>query len=62
MTVENVAVFPPPPKPTIVEILIEGFTTDQTGVAMLKRIAEHYPTVTQEAFNAAMAAAQDSMA
>jgi hypothetical protein len=52
----------PTPKPTIVEILIEGFTTDQSGVAMLKRIAEHYPTVTQDAFNAAMAAAQDAMA
>jgi hypothetical protein len=49
-------------KPTIAEILIEGFTTDQTGVAMLKRIAEHYPKVTQEDFNAAMAAAQDALA
>jgi hypothetical protein len=52
----------PEPTPTIAEILIEGFTTDQTGVAMLKRIAEHYPKVTQEDFNAAMAAAQDSLA
>ena len=52
----------PTPEPTIVEILIEGFTTDQTGVAMLKRIAEHYPTVTQEDFDAAMADAQDPLA
>jgi hypothetical protein len=61
MTDVNAAAFPQP-RPTIAEILIEGFATDQTGVAMLKRIAEHYPKVTQEDFNAAMAAAQDSLA
>jgi hypothetical protein len=61
MTDVNAAAFPQP-RPTIAEILIEGFATDQTGVAMLKRIAEHYPKVTQEDFNAAMAAAQDALA
>jgi hypothetical protein len=60
MTAENVAAFLPT-KPTIAEILIEGFTTDRTGVAILKRIAEHYPKVTQEEFEAAEAAAQDAL-
>jgi hypothetical protein len=57
MTAENIAAFSQP-KPTIAELLIEGFTTDQTGVAILKRIGEHYPTVTQAEFEAAEVAAR----
>jgi hypothetical protein len=58
MTAETVAASPPP---TIAEILIDGFTTDQTGVAILKRIGEHYSTVTQAEFEAAEAAAMAAL-
>jgi hypothetical protein len=61
MTIDPNELPPSKPKPTIAEILIEGFTTDQTGVAILKRIAEHYPTVTQDEFDAAEVAAQDAL-
>jgi hypothetical protein len=63
MTADNVASFPPPkpPKPTIVEILIEGATTDQPEMEMLMRIAEHHPKATRAEFEAATAAAMAAL-
>jgi hypothetical protein len=60
MTADNVASFPPP-KPTIVEILIEGATTDQPEMEMLMRIAEHHPKATRAEFEAATAAAMAAL-
>jgi hypothetical protein len=58
---DNVTSFPPP-KPTIVEILIEGATTDQPEMEMMMRIAEHHPKATREEFEAATAAAMAALA